>query len=123
LRAKEALSVVAEMRTPTTPPPPAPAVTVEEGEAAAEVTVTRAALEAPFGAGPSVERVVMVLDEDVAPLPASERHDVAVVLVLGSTQVSAAKGHLPVVEVSVPSPTMEVQGPPPTAEVTESSSA
>jgi hypothetical protein len=123
LRAKEALSVVAEMRTPTTPPPPAPAVTVEEGEAAAEATVTRAALEAPFGAGPSVERVVMVLDEDVAPHPTSERHDAAVVLALESTQVPAAKGHLPAVEVSVPPPTMEVQGPPPTAEVTESSSA
>jgi hypothetical protein len=50
-QAKKAPSVVAEMRTPTTQPPPALAIAVEEGEAAKEITVIRAALEAPPGAG------------------------------------------------------------------------
>jgi hypothetical protein len=84
LRAEEAPSVVAEMRTPTMPPPPGPAATVEEGEAATEATIIRAGLEAPYGAGPSVEGVVMVLDKDVAPPPVLERHGAAVVLALES---------------------------------------
>jgi hypothetical protein len=115
--------MVGEMRTPTTPPPPAPAAAIEEGEVAMEATIIQAALEAPSRAGPSVERVVMVLDEDVTPPPASERHDATVVLALESTQVPAAMSHLPVVEVSVPPPMMEVQGPSSTAEAAESSSA
>jgi hypothetical protein len=102
LRAEEAPSVVAEMRTPTTPPPPASTATVEEGEAATEATVTRAAPEAPSGAGPSVEGEVVVLDEDTTPPPTSERHDAAVVLVLESAQVPVMACHLPTVEVSVP---------------------
>jgi hypothetical protein len=76
-----------------------------------------------FGAIPSVEGVVRILDEDVAPHPALERHGAAVVLALESAQVPAATSDLPAVEVPVPPPTMEVQGPPPTAEVAESSSA
>jgi hypothetical protein len=123
LRAEEVPSVVTEIRMPTTPPLPAPAAAVEEGEAAMEATVTRAALEAPSGAGPSVEGVVVVLDEDVAPPPVSERHDAMAVLALESAQVPAVTSHLPTMEVPVPAPTMEVQGPPPTAEVAESSSA
>jgi hypothetical protein len=123
LRTEEALPVVAEMRTPTTPPPPALATIVEEGEAAMEATVTREALETPPGAGPSVEGVVVVFDEDAAPPPASERRDAVVVLALESAQVPMATSHLPTVEVSAPPPTTEVQGPPPTAEVAESSSA
>jgi hypothetical protein len=59
--------VVVETRAPTTPPPPAPAAAVEEGEAATEATVAQAALEAPSEAGPSVEGVVVVLDEDSVP--------------------------------------------------------
>jgi hypothetical protein len=54
-QAEEALSVVSETRVPTMPPPPAPATTVGEGEADSEVTVTQAALEALFEAGPSIE--------------------------------------------------------------------
>jgi hypothetical protein len=64
----------------------------------------------------------MVLDEDMAPPPASERHGAAVVLALESAQVSAATSHLPAVEVPMPHMTIEVQGPPPTSEVAESSS-
>jgi hypothetical protein len=90
LHAKEAPSVVAEMRGPTTPPPPAPAIVVEEGEAPTEATVTQAALEAPSKAGPSVEGVVVVLDEDSAPPPASKSHDAVAVPVLEPAQVPAA---------------------------------
>jgi hypothetical protein len=43
-QAEEAPSVVAEMRTPTTPPPPTPTAAVEEGEAAIEMIVIRAVL-------------------------------------------------------------------------------
>jgi hypothetical protein len=75
LWAEEAPSTVAEMRTPTTPPPPAPAAAVEEGEAATEATTTQVALEAPSGAGLSVEGVVMVLDEEEAPPTMPERHE------------------------------------------------
>jgi hypothetical protein len=50
-QAEKAPSVVAEMRTPTTQPPPALTTAVEEGEAATEITVIWAALEAPPGAG------------------------------------------------------------------------
>jgi hypothetical protein len=81
------------------------------------------ALEKSSGTGPSVEGVVMVLDEDVAPPPATERHGAAVVLALESAQMLMATSHLLAVELPVPPPTMEVQGPPPTAEVVESSSA
>jgi hypothetical protein len=123
LQAEEAPSMVAETRTPTTSPPPAPAAAVEEGEAATEATVTQAALEASSGAGPSVEGVVVVLEEDVVPPLVSERHDAAVVLALESAQVPAVTSHLPAVEVPVPPPTMEVQGPPSTAKAVESSSA
>jgi hypothetical protein len=123
LQAKEASSVVAETRTPTTPPPPVPAAAVEEGEAATEAIVTQAALEVPSGASPSVEGVVVVLEEDVAPPPASERHDAAVVLALESAQVPVTTSYLPAVEVPVPPLMMEVQGLAPTAEVAESSSA
>jgi hypothetical protein len=84
---EEVPSVVAETRALTTPPPPAPTAAVEEGEAPTEVTVTQAALEAPSEAGPSVEGVVVVLDEDSAPLPASESHDATVVLALEPAQV------------------------------------
>jgi hypothetical protein len=90
LQAEEAPSVVAETRVPTTPPPPAPATVVEEGEAATEATVTQAVLEAPSKAVPSVEGVMVVLDEDSAPPPASESHDAAVVLALEPAQVPAA---------------------------------
>jgi hypothetical protein len=69
--------VVAEMRAPITPPPPAPAIIVEEGEVATEATVTQVALEAPSEAGPSVEGVVVVLDEDSVPPPPSESRDAA----------------------------------------------
>jgi hypothetical protein len=69
--------MVAKTRAPITPPPPAPATTVEEGEADTETTVTQAALEAPSEAGPSVEGVVVVLDEDSTPPPPSESHDAA----------------------------------------------
>jgi hypothetical protein len=65
----------------------------------------------------------MVLDEDVAPPPMSERHGAVVVLTLESAQVPAVTSHLPAVEVLVPPLTMEVQGPPSTEEVAESSSA
>jgi hypothetical protein len=66
-QAEEEPLAAAEKRAPATPPPPAPATTVEEGEAVTEVTVTQVALEAPSKAGPSVEGVVTVLDEDLAP--------------------------------------------------------
>jgi hypothetical protein len=122
-QAEEAPSVVAEMSAATAPPPPAPAATVEEGEAATEVTITYAALEAPSEAGPSVEEVVVVLDEDATPPPMSERHDAATVLVLEPAQVPAVTSLLPAMEVPTPPPTVEVQGPPPTAEVAKSSSA
>jgi hypothetical protein len=105
------------------PPPPAPAAVVEEGEAATEVAVIQAALETLSRAVPSVEGVGRVLDEDVVPPLASERHGAAAVLALESAQVPAATSDLPAVEVPVPPPTIEVQGPPPTAEVAESSSA
>jgi hypothetical protein len=76
--------VVVETRALTTPPPPAPAAVVDEGEVATEATVTQAVLEAPSGTGPSVEGMVVVLDEDVVPPPASERHDATMVLALES---------------------------------------
>jgi hypothetical protein len=104
LWAEETPSVVAEMRTPATPPPPAPAAVVEEGKVATEAVVIQAALETPSGAGPSVEGVVRILDEDVAPPPASERHGAAVVLALESAQVPVARSDLPAVEVPVPPP-------------------
>jgi hypothetical protein len=122
-QAEEAPSVVAETRAPTTPPPPVPATAVEEGEAATDATVTQAALEAPSEAGPSVEGVVVVLDKESTPPPASESHDATAVPALESAPVPAAMSLLPAVEVTVPPPAVEVQGPPPTAEVTESSSA
>jgi hypothetical protein len=75
-RAEEEPSVVAETRAPIVPPPPVPATAVEEGEAATEATVAQVALEAPTEAGPSVEGVVVVLDEDSAPPPPSESRDV-----------------------------------------------
>jgi hypothetical protein len=115
--------VVVETRVPTTPPPPAPTTAVEEGEVAMEATVSQAALEAPSETGLGVEGVVVVLDEDSTPPPASESHDAATVLVLEPAQVPAATSLLLAVEVSVPPPAVEVQGPPPTAEVAESSSA
>jgi hypothetical protein len=123
LLAVEAPSVVTEMRAPTTPPPPAPATTAEEGEVATEATVTQAALEAPSEAGPSVEGVVVVLDEDSTPPPPSECHDAAMAPALESAQVPATASLLPAVEVPVPSPAGHVQGPLPTAEVVESSLA
>jgi hypothetical protein len=67
--------------------------------------------------------LVVALDEDVAPPPASERHDATTVLALQPAQVPAVTRFLPAVEVSVPPPTVEVQGPPLTAEVAKSSSA
>jgi hypothetical protein len=121
-QAEEAPSAVVKSRAPTTPPPPAPATTVEEGEAATKETVTQAALEAPSGAGPSVEGVGVVLDEDSTPPPASESHNVAAVPALEPAQVPAVLSLLPAVEVPVPSPAVEVQGPPPTTKVAESSS-
>jgi hypothetical protein len=123
LQADEAPLVVAETRAPTTPPPPASATTVEEGEAATEATITQVALEAPSEAGPSIEGVVVVLDEDLTPPLVSESHDAAAVPALEPTPVPAAMSLLPAVEVPVPPPVVEVQGPPPTAEVAESSSA
>jgi hypothetical protein len=101
LQAEEAPSVVAEMRVPNTPPPPAPATTVEEGEAATEATVTQAAPEAPSKTGPSVDGVVVVLDENSTPLLAPESHDAAVVLALEPAQVPAATSLPPAVEVPV----------------------
>jgi hypothetical protein len=115
--------VVTETRVPIAPPPPAPATTVEEGEAATETAITQVALEAPSEAGPSVEGVVVVLDEDSAPPPPSESRDVVMAPVSEPAQVSATVSLLPTVEVPVPSPTVEVKGPPATAEVAESSSA
>jgi hypothetical protein len=115
--------VVAEMRVPTTPPPPTPAAAVEEGEAATEATVSLAAIETPSEAGPSVEGVVVVLDEDSAPPSPPERHDVAMAPALEPAQVLVMASLLPAVEVPVPSPEGLVQGPLPTAEVAESSSA
>jgi hypothetical protein len=67
--------------------------------------------------------VVVVLDKDVLPPPASGRHDVAVIIALESAHVLAVTSRLPAVEVPAPPPMMEVQGPPPTAKVAESSSA
>jgi hypothetical protein len=122
LQADEAPSVVAEMRAPTTPPPPAPATAVEEGEVAMEATVTQPALEAPSEAGPSVEGVVVVLNEDPVPPPPSECHDAAMARALEPAQIPATASLLPDVEVLVPSPAGHVQGPLPTAEVAESSS-
>jgi hypothetical protein len=89
---------------------------------ATEATVTQAALEAPFEAGPSVERVVVVLDEDSAPPPASRSHDAVEVSALELAPVPASMSLLPTVEVPVPPPAVEAQGPPPTVEVAESSS-
>jgi hypothetical protein len=123
LLAKEAPSVVAEARAPASPPPPAPATTVEEGEVATEVTVTQAALEAPSEASPRIEGVVVVLDEDSAPLPPPECHDAAMAQALEPAKVSATASLLPTVEVSVPSPAGHIQGPLSTTEVAESSSA
>jgi hypothetical protein len=123
LQAEEAPSVVAEMRALTTPPPPAPATAVEEGEAVTEATVTQVALEASSEAGPSVEGVVVVLDEDSAPSLASESHDAAAVPALEPAPVPAVMSLLPAVEVPVPPPVVKVQGPSPTGEVVESSSA
>jgi hypothetical protein len=111
-QAEEAPSVVVETRVPTTPPPPAPTTAVEEGEAATEATVAQAALEAPSKTGPGVEAVVVVLDEDSAPPPASESHDAAAVLALEPAQVPVATSLLPAVELLVPPLTVEVQGPP-----------
>jgi hypothetical protein len=74
-QAEEEPSVVAETRALGMPPPPAPATAVEEGEAVTKATVTQAALEASSEAGPSIEGVVMVLDEDSVPSPPSESHD------------------------------------------------
>jgi hypothetical protein len=108
---------------PATPPPLVPTTAVEEGEAATEVTVTQAALEAPSEAGPGTEGMVMVSDEDSAPPPPSESHDAAMASALEPTQVPVTASLLPGVEVSVPSLAVEVQGPLPTAEVAESSSA
>jgi hypothetical protein len=88
-----------------------------------EAIVTQAALGAPSKAGPSVEDVVMVVDEDSAPRPPSESHNAAMAPVLEPAQVLATVSLLPAVEVPVPSPTVEFQGPLPTAEVAESSSA
>jgi hypothetical protein len=122
LQAEEALSVVAEMRTPTALPPPTPATVVEEGEAATEATVTQAALEVSFEASPSVEGVVVVLDEDSAPPAASECHDAAATLTLELAQAEVVTSLLSVVEVSVPSPEEVVQGPRLTVEVAGSSS-
>jgi hypothetical protein len=100
--------MVSMTRTPTTPPPSAPAVAVEEGEAATEAAVIQAALETPSGAGPSVEGVVRILDEDVVSPPASERRGAAVILALESAQVPAATGDLPAVEAPAPPPMIEV---------------
>jgi hypothetical protein len=121
LQAEEVALVIAETRTSTTLPPPAPATTVEEGEAATEATITQAALEASFEAGPSVEGVVVVLDEDSVPLPASESHDGVATLALESAQVQVATSFLLAVEVLVPSPAAAVQSPLPTVEVVGSS--
>jgi hypothetical protein len=123
LQNEEAPSVVTETRAQTTTPPPAPATAVEEGEAATEATVTQAALEAPSEAGPSVEGVVVVLDEDSVPPPVLESHDSVEVPALEPALVPAAMSLLPAVEVPVPPSAVDVQGPPPTAEVAESSSA
>jgi hypothetical protein len=68
-RVEEEPSVVTETSAPITPPLPAPATAIEEGEAATEMTITQASLEALSEAGPSVEGVVVVLDEDSAPPP------------------------------------------------------
>jgi hypothetical protein len=105
------------------PPPLAPATAVEEGEAVMKATVTQAALEASSEAGPSVEGVVMVLDEDSVPPPPSGSHDATMAPALEPIQVPATTSLLPAVEVPVPSPAVQVQGPLPTAEVAESSSA
>jgi hypothetical protein len=56
--------------------------------------------------------VVVVLDEDAVPPPASERRDAMVVLALELAQVPAVTSHLPAVEVPAAPPTMEVQAPP-----------
>jgi hypothetical protein len=105
------------------PPPLAPSTAVEEGEAVMKATVTQAALEASSEAGPSVEGVVMVLDEDSVPPPPSGSHDATMAPALEPIQVPATTSLLPAVEVPVPSPAVQVQGPLPTAEVAESSSA
>jgi hypothetical protein len=88
---------------------------------ATEATVTQAALEAPSEAGPSVEGVVVVLDEDSVPPPPSEFHDAVMAPTFESAQVPATASLLPAMEVLVPSPAGH--GPLPTAEVAESSSA
>jgi hypothetical protein len=122
-QAEEQLSVVAEMRAPATPLPPAPTTAVEEGEAVTEATVTQAALGAPSEAGPSVEGVAMVLDEDSAPPPPSESHDAVMAPVSEPAQAPATASLPLAVGVPVTSPAVEVQGPLPTAEVAEPSSA
>jgi hypothetical protein len=115
--------LVAETRALATPPPLGPANVVEEGEVVRKASVTQAALEAPSEAGPSVEGVVMVLDENSMPPPPSEGHDAVMAPVLELAQVPATASLLPTVKVLVPTPAVEVQGPLPIAEAAESSSA
>jgi hypothetical protein len=121
-QAEEEPLAAVEKRAPATPPPPAPATTVEEGEAVTEVTVTQVALEAPSKAGPIVECVVTVLDEDLAPPPPSVCRDAAMAPALELAHVPVMVSLLLAVEVSVPSLEVGAQGPLQTAEVEESCS-
>jgi hypothetical protein len=66
---------------------------------------------------------VVVLDEDSAPPPSSESHNVVMAPASEPAQVTMTAGLLPAVEVLEPSPSVGVSGPPLTTEVAETSSA
>jgi hypothetical protein len=122
-RAEEDPAAVAAVEASIAPPPPVPVAAVEEGEAATEVTASRAVLEQPAEAVPSGEDVVMVLDEDSTPPLSSGGRDVVMTPALEPTPAAVATDSLPAVEVPEPSPAAEVPGPSTTTEVAESSSA
>jgi hypothetical protein len=104
-------------------PPPVPTATVEEGEATTRVFASREALVTTTEAGPSDENVVVVLSEDSAASPPSEKRDAMTPPTSEPAQAGATVSLLPAVEVPVPSPAVEVPGPSPTTEVAETSSA
>jgi hypothetical protein len=103
--------VAVETRAPATPPASAPTIAVDEGEAITEVTATRATLGASSQAGPSVDGVVTVLDEGLAPPPPSVSRDAAMPPALEPAQLPVTANLLPAVEVLVSSPTVGAQGP------------
>jgi hypothetical protein len=87
------------------------------------VSASREALVTTTEAGPSDENVVVVLSEDSAASPPSEKRDAMTPPTSEPAQAGATVSLLPAVEVPVPSPAVEVPGPSPTTEVAETSSA